>query len=274
VTPESSDLPRDLIVVVPDVQPRIGGLDADHVRTLEASAGLWPPLVVVQQGERFLLVDGFHRFAAAQNLGLATVSVRIAPAPSDGDLRGLAFSLNAVHGRSLTLTDRRAEAGRLLRLHPEWADREIGRRCGLAQPTVAAVRTELERTAQIEQTATRVGQGGYTYSVGANAKQRPPGELPGAGLGEIVGDAVGRLFTTDERRGQRRIAQYLQRLAIALEDQAELTSWETAADAAEACRLVLGEGRAAQLAERLGWASRAVLDAAVALGFADEVAVK
>lgn len=262
------------IHIDPRLQPRVEGIDSAHVAVLQNAPESWPPVSVVAQDGRFLLVDGAHRVAAAQNLGLAEIAADVVPTPADGDVHALGFALNAAHGRPLTLTDRRAEAERLLRLHSEWADREIGRRCGLAQPTVAAVRAELERTAQIEQTATRVGQGGYTYSVGANPKQRPPGELPGAGLGEIVGDAVGRLFTPDERRAQRRIVQFLERLVVALEDQEQLDGWETAEDAAEAGRLVLGVERAGQLAERLGWTSRAVLDVAVALGYADEDAAE
>jgi hypothetical protein len=258
------------IVIDPALQPRVDGIDPAHVAVLQAVPESWLPIAGVVRDGRFVLLDGFHRYAAAQNLGLAEILAEVLSMPEDGDLRGRAFALNAGHGRQLTLPDRRAETGRQLRLHPERSDREIGRRCGLAQPTVAAIRAELERTAQIEQTPTRVGRGGYTYAVGANPKQRPRGELPDAGLGEIVGDAVGWLFTSDERRDQRRIAQYLLRLAVSLEDQEELTSWETAADAAEACGLVLGPDRAAQLGERLGWASLNVLEVAHALGYADE----
>ncbi len=266
MTTEIYDLPLDRIVVVPDLQPRVAGLDEAYVRALEDVAASWPPLVGVRQGNRCVLVDGRHRFAAAQNLDLATVPVRVLDPPADGDLHALAFALNAVHGRELTLDDRRAEAARLLRAHPDWADREIARRCGLAGNTVGAVRARLEQAAQIEQTETRVGRGGYPYAVGTNPKARPLGDLPDPGLGELVGGAVGRLFTSDERRRQRRIAQYLQRLAVALEDQDGLEGWATAA---EACRLVLGEERAAELGERLGWTSRNVLDVAVALGYDD-----
>lgn len=94
----------------------------------------------------------------------------------------------------------------------------------------------------------------------------------------MVGGAVGRLFTPAERRVQRRVAQYLLRLAVALEDQDGLEGWDTARDtareAAESCRLVLGEERAAELGDRLGRTSGNVLDAAHALGYADEESAK
>lgn len=252
------------------LQPRVEGIDPDHVRALEAVVDAWPPLVAVQDNGSLVLVDGFHRFAAAQNLGLVTIPVEIRDLPEDGDLKGLAFSLNAAHGRPLTLQDRRTRAIDLLQLHPDWADREIGRRCGLAQPTVAKLRAELETSAQIEQTDVRVGRGGYTYSVGTNLKQRPAGELPGEGLGGRLSDTVGRLFTSEERRQQRQVASYFKRLAIALEDSDGLNGWETAADAADACSLILGDEAVTDLGERLGRTSRNVLDVALALGYDDE----
>ncbi len=65
--------------VDPDVQPRIGGLDAAHVRALEENPEAWPPLVVVANGKRFTLVDGAHRAAAAQNLELASIRIQVVP---------------------------------------------------------------------------------------------------------------------------------------------------------------------------------------------------
>jgi len=258
----------DQLVVDPAVQPRVDGLDAAHVAALvEPPEKNWPPLVVVVRDRRYVLVDGFHRFAAAQNLGWPSVQVQVVAAPEDGDLYSLAFSLNAGHGKALSLKDRCVFAARLLRQHPEWADREIGRRCGLSQPTVARVRQELEQSAQIEQTDTRVGAGGYTYAASSRAPSRQRGTLPEPGLGEILGDAVGRLFTPAERAEQKRVARYLERLAVALEDQAQLKGWTTPKEIAKACREALGPEKTTALGQRLGATSRIILDVARALGY-------
>lgn len=265
--PNILDAKLTAITIDPTLQPRTVGIDPEHVRTLEAVPESWAPLVVVAVDGHSVLVDGFHRFAAAQNLGLDTVTIDLVEMPADGDLKMLAFALNAKHGRPLSLSDRRSEAIRLLRAHPDWADREIGRRCGLAQPTVAKLRDELEASAQIEQTDVRVGRGGYTYAVGTNAKQRPAGELPDEGIGERLSGAVGRMFTSEDRRQQRSIAGYFRRLVIALEDGDDLAGWEIPTDAADACRLVLGEEAAADLGNRMGRTSRNVLDVAIALGY-------
>lgn len=272
MTTDTYDLPLDQIVIVPDLQPRVAGLDEGHIRALEDAAGNWPPLVAVQRGTRFILGDGLHRFTAAQNLGLARVPVRVLPLPADGDLHALAFALNAVHGRPLGLPDRRAEAERLLNLRPEVSNMEVARRAGLSPTTVAAIRAQLEDRAAIAPTSERVGADGTRYPAIPSTPQRPAGRLPDPGLGEMVGGAVGRLFTSAERRQQRLIALYLRRLAVALEDQTELAGWEKPDDAAEACRLVLGEEEAAALAERLGQACERVLAVADALGYGAEEA--
>ncbi len=265
-----ADLRLDKVVVDPSLQPRVDGLDADHVRALQEAPEVWPPLLVVQWGSQYLLIDGFHRFAAAQNLGLGTVPAKVVAAHTNGDLHALAFSSNAAHGRPLSLADRRAFAERILRREPHLADREIGRRCGLSSNTVGSIRERLEDAAQIEQTTERVGRGGYVYAVETHEDKRQPGELPEADFGEVIDETVGRLFTSADRRRQRRIVRYLERLGTALEDQYDLEGWESAEDAAEACRLVLGQDRASELAQMLGNGAYNVLQAAIALGYKEE----
>ncbi len=71
------DLPIDRILVDPALQPRVGGLDAELVRALEETPEAWPPLRVAERDGQYILVDGFHRLAAAQNLGLSTITVEV-----------------------------------------------------------------------------------------------------------------------------------------------------------------------------------------------------
>jgi DNA-binding CsgD family transcriptional regulator len=264
------DMDLDRITIVPDLQPRVAGLDEEHMRALQEASESWPPLVVVQQGNAVVLVDGYHRYAAAQNLGLSRVPVRVVPPPPDGDLHALAFALNAVHGRPLTLTDRRAEAERLLSHGPEVSNMEVSRRAGLSPTTIAALRTRLEEEAKITPAPERVGADGTRYPAIPSRSERAAGELPEQGFGDLVGQTVGRLFTSEERRQQRQVASYFKRLAVALEDGDDLAGWETADDAAEACVLVLGKDEAADLGERLGHTSANVYDVARALGYDDE----
>lgn len=241
--PDGQSLPIDAIVVDLDLQPRTGGIDGEHVRALEESVEDWPPLSVVERAGRFVLVDGFHRLAAAQNLALDTVDVRVFPTPTDRDLRGLAFALNARHGRPLTLTDRREEAARLLVLVPTSSDREIGRRCGLSQPTVAKVRGALEAGAQIERTPTRVGRGGYTYAV-----QDAPA-------------------TMTEEQEQRRLASHLYRLATMLERSHDYAAFPDAEAVVAALCAVYEDDDAVEIVDMLAEGARELVDLATACGW-------
>ncbi len=249
------------LVVEASLQPRVDGVDADHVRALEERPDSWPPLKVVRRHGSQLLVDGYHRLEAAKNLGLDWIRVEVVEASPGEDLHELAFALNATHGRPLSLADRRAFAERILRGQPHLADREIARRSGLSANTVGAIRGHLEESAQIEQTTERVGQGGYVYR-----PRREDGELPEPDPVEAVGD----FFTSRERRQRRRLARYLERLAVALDDQHKLKGWKTHEEAARACRDALGEDRAAELAQELGTGAYNVLQVAIALGYGDE----
>lgn len=256
------------ITIDPTLQPRVEGVSAEHIRVLQDAPENWPPLMVVQDHGQYLLVDGFHRLAAAQNLGLETIPATIMPMPEDGDLHAVAFALNAAHGRPLSLADRRAYAERLLGQHPTWADREIGRRCGLSSNTVGSLRETLERAAQIEQPDMRVGKGGYTYTVGTNPRQRQSGDLPPIGIGA----QIGALFTPADRKRQRAVAQYLQRLALALDDRLAVGGWAGPREVANAVRLVLGDERAVALGGRLGEATGQIYAVALALGSTEESA--
>jgi hypothetical protein len=249
------------ITTDPALQPRVDGIDAEHVRALEPVAEHWPPLKVVKRGGDYLLIDGLHRLAAARNLKLKAVAAEVLDLPANGDLHSLAFALNTAHGQPLTLSDRRAFAARLLRAHPDWSDRVIGRRSGLVQPTIAKVRQELERRADIPVTATRVGRDGRQYA----AAPRQAREAT-----KTLGGVVETVISAFDRTGRWQISRYLSRLADVLEEQDQLKGYETIDDAVHACRAVLGDDGAKKLAGRLGWSSDNILKIAQALGYSDQ----
>jgi ParB/RepB/Spo0J family partition protein len=68
------------------VPENVRELDASHVEALAGSIalqGMLVPLVVRADGDRFELVAGFHRVAAARKLGLAEVPVVVRDAASE-----------------------------------------------------------------------------------------------------------------------------------------------------------------------------------------------
>jgi hypothetical protein len=229
----------------------------EHDRAPEPVVEHWPPLKVIKRGDDYLLIDGFHRLAAARNRNLKAVTAEILDLPENGDLHSLAFTLNTAHGRPLTLCDRRAFAARLLRAHPDWSDREVGRRSGLVQPTIAKVLQELERHADIPATATRIGRDGREYAV---APRQPRNGTT------TLGSVVDTLMFAFDQTGRWQISRFLSRLADVLEEQDQLKGYETIDDAVQACRAVFGDDGAKKLAGRLGWSSDNILKIAQALG--------
>jgi hypothetical protein len=127
---------------------------------------------------------------------------------------------------------------------PQTSDREIGRQCGLSQPTVAKVRAALEAGAQIEHTDARVGKGGYQYAVNAR------------GDGEVAGPDAERL----------RLAKYLARLTKVLVQGDDLPAWTSPREVAAIVEEFFDEDDAAAVAEVLGTNGREFLNVAKALG--------
>ncbi|MGW0522092.1 ParB and winged helix-turn-helix domain-containing protein [Crossiella sp. NPDC003009] len=141
---------------------RQGGADSAHVRLLAESTEPFPPIVVRRASMR--VVDGVHRLQAARLRGTTDIAVRF----FDGDEHEsfvLAVRLNVRHGLPLSLADRIAAATRIMALYPHWSDRAIGVATGLSGKTVGKIRHR--STAEVPQSATRIGQDGRARPVNA-----------------------------------------------------------------------------------------------------------
>lgn len=134
----------------------------------------FPPIDVFFDGTDCWLADGFHRLAAAEKVADGHPGATIPATVHQGTKRdAVLFSVgaNASHGLRRTNADKR-NAVRLLLSDPEWAkfsDREIARRCGVSDPFVGQLRSELA-TANVLQS--RIGADGRVYNV-ANIGKRP-----------------------------------------------------------------------------------------------------
>jgi hypothetical protein len=234
-------VPIKEIIVDDRLQPRQDGLADDHIAALMETPEAWPPVILAQLEVGKYLIDGFHRHEAARQLGLGEISASIyAPAPGT-DLLGVAFQLNAKHGRPLTLRDRKAYAVTLLARHPDLADREIGRHCGLHHETVGALRNQQSRIL---------------------VPQRKPGELKSdVGLLDPI------RWAKKATKEQKSIAGYVARLKTALSDPYEegstVDEWPSqAAEVARACIVAMGAKRAAETFESIANDAIFMLDVA------------
>jgi hypothetical protein len=118
------------------LQPRCGGLVADHLeRLLSSDPGTWPPLLVRPVGRGYLVLDGAHRLAVARRLQLSALPCRVVQAGSYLE----AAEANMRHGLPLSRADRKVLAVTLHHHFPSLSERELSRRCGLARGTVAKV---------------------------------------------------------------------------------------------------------------------------------------
>jgi ParB/Sulfiredoxin domain len=253
-------LPIDQIIVDPALQPRVRGVDQNHVNALAQAPERLPPITVVKRDGKIYALDGFHRLEVARQQGIDVISVIELEVPPDADLRSIAYGLNAAHGLPLTMADRQAEAIRLLKVWPSLSDREGGRRTGLAAATIAKLRSTLERDSQIPQVPARVGRDGRSYATA------PKGSKKRVDLITFI-NGVADAF---DPRTERKIVRYLRELADNLERQDALNGYDTIDDAVRACRTILGDQGSKELAERLGWSSGNIFEIAKTLGYRAE----
>jgi len=108
-----------------------------------------PPVVVFDIAEGYLLADGFHRIEAAKRLGLDEIEAEIRQGTRQ-NAEEFAALANLQHGKPLTRAERRKAVERMLRLHPERANKWIADDMGVSENTVKKYREELESMSQIE----------------------------------------------------------------------------------------------------------------------------
>ena len=133
-----------------------------------------PPVVVFQDGKRYILADGFHRVAAARKNGLTEIRAEIRPGTHVDALR-YALSANTGPGLARTYRDKRRSVALALAQWPESSTREIARICGVSDPFVATWRrkkpsTELDTVENHERRPRFIGQ------------PEPTGHHPGPGF--------------------------------------------------------------------------------------------
>lgn len=153
--------------------PRSSGEDEEHVKLLAGVQAELPPIIVHRGTMR--VIDGMHRLRAAVLRKQDKIAVRF----FDGDQNDafvLAVKMNISHGLPLSLTDRKAAAGRIMQLRPEWSNRLIASTTGLAPQTVAEIRRQHGAEATSGDAA-RIGRDGRVRPVDNTKGRRLAGEL-------------------------------------------------------------------------------------------------
>lgn len=156
-----------------DTQARAGLDDetvADYADKIRAGVAL-PPPVAFFDGSRYWLADGFHRAEATRKVGASSMDVEVRKGTRE-DAIWFACGANQGHGLRRTNADKRRAVEMALRLKPESTNRAIAEHVGVDDKTVAAVRSQLESTAEVPQSPKRTGRDGRTTSTGSDAKKK------------------------------------------------------------------------------------------------------
>ncbi|MGW4215309.1 streptomycin biosynthesis protein [Lentzea sp. NPDC004789] len=184
--------------------PRLNGVDPDHARALaEVGAGL-PPILVHRQ--TMSVIDGMHRLTAARINGREWIDVQYFHG-SEEDSFALAVEANVTHGLPLSLADRQAAAGRIVRSHPHLSDRAIAATSGLAAKTVAAIRARVA----VQESPVRIGRDGRVRPLSAAAGRQLASQViaarPESSLREIAREAGISVGTARDVRDRVRAGQ-------------------------------------------------------------------
>ncbi len=161
------------IVSDPRTQPRITldtGLIDDYANTMMADGyDPFPPVVIFFDGKNNWLADGFHRVAAARNIGLEEVKADV----REGGVReAILFSVqaNESHGLRRSRGDKRRAVLALLQ-DKKWralSNITIAKVAKVSDMFVGNVRKELEKAGAIEQRTSIQGADGKTYEAPTN----------------------------------------------------------------------------------------------------------
>lgn len=143
-------IPLDKITIDGGTQARAAlneDVVAEYAEAIIGGANM-PPVVVFQDGKKFWLADGFHRYHAHRKARAAAVDAEVRTGTRrDAILHSV--GANAAHGLRRTNADKRCAVQTLLsdKEWGTWSDRHIADACGVSHPFVAALRNP-ERAAK------------------------------------------------------------------------------------------------------------------------------
>jgi transposase-like protein/uncharacterized ParB-like nuclease family protein len=144
-------LPIDQLVIDERIQVRLEGLSEDWVdkyTIILEEGGEMEPVVVYQEGNEFILADGFHRVEAHKRAGLDTVEAYVQLGGREGAIR-YAEEANLKHGYALSNLDKKNILYRRMGEGRDWfrrgddgmpkiiiSEREIAKMLGVSRQTV------------------------------------------------------------------------------------------------------------------------------------------
>lgn len=116
----------------------------DYAESMKDGAK-FPPCIVISDGEKNYLVDGFHRYFAARKIGVPSLDCTVTDGTLD-DAVVKSWSVNNKHGLRPSLADRRKSVLSALShpLYMEKSSREIAEVCNVSHTLVLSIKKEIE----------------------------------------------------------------------------------------------------------------------------------
>lgn len=141
------------------IRARVDLETVDQYAEAMADGAQFPPVTVFDDGNQFILADGFHRVMAAARNGFNDI---LADVRKGTKLDALKFALgaNAAHGLRRTNADKRRSVELALQEWPKLSDREIAKICAVSNNFVGEVRSQLSSDDSSVSPTTRIGADG------------------------------------------------------------------------------------------------------------------
>ena len=143
------------IVVDFALQPRTGLKRATVAEFADRmlSGDKFPPVLLFRINEKLHLVDGFHRYYAAQRIQSLDIEAQIQENATYREALLVSIDSNRNHGIRFSNADKRKAVFRLLKDQEwsGWSDNKIADFCGVSQPFVSNLRAELQGDKMAEQ---------------------------------------------------------------------------------------------------------------------------
>lgn len=178
------DLPLEQICIEDSIQSRktINGDTVNEYADLMQNGKAFPPIVICQEGDKYWLADGFHRFQAAFNNKCKTIKAKVRPGTRQNALE-IACGANADHGLRRTAADKQRAVELLLGI-PAWcdqSDKAVAKHCSVSHPFVAKVRKKIAKTTGNDTQSRRRGRDGRIINTAKiGQKQKKTESLPQA----------------------------------------------------------------------------------------------
>lgn len=190
--PSTRSLALDNIVIDKSVQARakmMAEVVVDDYAEAMRQGAAFPPIDVFQEGDIYILADGFTRHAAAKRAGLTEIGCVV----HVGELRDaklFAVGANATHGHPRSTADKRFAVLKLLKDEEWciWSDREIAEQCRVGHQLVSKLRRFTGRATSVrtfkgkhgvgKMRTERIGKTSTHKSRKAGGLGDQPGSLP------------------------------------------------------------------------------------------------